>query len=68
MSTPMYPGVHVQLTGEDGNIFSIMGRTTAAMREAGLPETAIRPFVSDMFDCPSYADALGVVGRYVSTA
>lgn len=31
-----YPDVSVQLTGEDGNAFSIMGRVQNALREAGV--------------------------------
>ena len=33
-----YPQVKVKLVGEDGNAFSILGRVTRAMREAGLTE------------------------------
>ena len=33
-----YPQVKVKLVGEDGNAFSILGRVTRAMREAGLSE------------------------------
>lgn len=33
---PKYPHVVVQLTGEDGNAFNILGRVTRAMRAAGL--------------------------------
>lgn len=35
---PKYPDVKVQLSGEDGNAFAIMGRVLQAMRGAGLPE------------------------------
>ena len=34
---PRYPEVQVQLTGEDGNAFAILGRVLAAMRAAGIP-------------------------------
>ena len=32
---PRYPDVEVQLTGEDGNAFAIMGAVTRALRRAG---------------------------------
>lgn len=34
MSDPKYPDVHVQLTGEDGNAFAIMGKVSEALRKA----------------------------------
>jgi hypothetical protein len=39
--TPRYPDIHVQLTGLDGNIFTLMGAVTAAMRRAGVPNEEI---------------------------
>jgi hypothetical protein len=33
---PRHPDVWVQLTGEDGNAFAILGRTARALRQAGL--------------------------------
>jgi len=35
MNTPKLPDVHVQLTGQDGNAFAILGRVAVAMRRAG---------------------------------
>ena len=39
-----YPDVSVQLSGEDGNAFAILGRVIAAMRRAGLPPEEIEAF------------------------
>lgn len=39
-----YPEIEVQLVGEDGNAFAIMGRVTKAMRRAGLPKAEIDLF------------------------
>jgi hypothetical protein len=36
MSEPKYPDVSVRLVGEDGNAFAIMGRVSAALRDAGI--------------------------------
>jgi len=41
---PKYPNVIVQLSFADGNAFSIIGRTTRALREAGVPDTEINEF------------------------
>jgi hypothetical protein len=38
---PRYPDIYVQLTGEDGNAFAILGRTTRALRQAGLAQDEI---------------------------
>jgi len=39
---PKYPEVTVQLAGEDGNAFAILGRVSTALRRAGHPEAANR--------------------------
>lgn len=38
--SPQYPDVHVDLVGEDGNAFAIIGRVTKAMKRAGHTEAA----------------------------
>jgi len=38
---PRYPDVQVQLSGEDGNAFAILGRTAASLRAAGVPQEEI---------------------------
>jgi Domain of unknown function (DUF4314) len=44
---PRYPDVQVQLTGEDGNAFAILGRTAAALRAAGVPQEEIDTFFAE---------------------
>lgn len=39
-----YPHIKVQLSGEDGNAFSIIGRTSKAMRRANVPKEEIEAF------------------------
>jgi hypothetical protein len=46
-SQPRYPEVQVQLTGQDGNAFAILGRTTAALRQAGVPQDEIDGFFAE---------------------
>ena len=38
MSEVKYPDIEVQLSGEDGNAFAVMGRVTRELRRAGLSE------------------------------
>jgi hypothetical protein len=44
MSDVLYPQVHVQLDGEDGNAFAIIGRCLKAARRAGLAAGSIAAF------------------------
>ena len=44
---PRYPDICVQLTGEDGNAFAILGRTTHALREAGLDKDEIDQYYAE---------------------
>jgi Domain of unknown function (DUF4314) len=44
---PRYPEVQVQLSGEDGNAFAILGRTAAALRQAGVPQEEIEAFFAE---------------------
>jgi len=37
MNTPKYPNINVQLTGRDGNAFTIMGAVSTALRRAEVP-------------------------------
>ena len=41
---PKYPDIHVQLSGEDGNGFFIIGRVMKAMRQAKVPKEEITAF------------------------
>ena len=45
-SQPRYPQVQVQLTGQDGNAFAILGRT-AALRAAGVPSEEIDAYFAE---------------------
>jgi hypothetical protein len=46
-SQPRYPEVQVQLSGQDGNAFAILGRTAAALRQAGVPQEEIDSFFAE---------------------
>jgi hypothetical protein len=45
--TVKYPDVCVQLTGQDGNAFMVMGLTQRALREAGVPKDEIDAYLAD---------------------
>lgn len=45
--TPKYPHIHVHLIGEDGNAFSIIGRTRRALRLAAVPESVVQEFTKE---------------------
>ena len=44
---PRYPEVQVQLSGQDGNAFAILGRTTAALRAAGVSQEEIDAYFAE---------------------
>ncbi len=35
---PKYPDIHVQLTGNDGNAFAILGAVDEALKDAGIDD------------------------------
>lgn len=45
-SKPRYPHVTVQLSGEDGNAFAIIGRVAQALRRAGVGAKEVDEFRS----------------------
>lgn len=42
-----HPEVEVQLSGEDGNAFSILGRVCLALQRVGIPQAEIDAYVAD---------------------
>ena len=57
-------GVKVQLTGEDGNIFAIMGRVQKAMKRAGFKKEA-KELSEEVTKSLSYDEALEYISDYV---
>ena len=47
MTTPRYPNVTVQLVGQDGNAFAILGRVQRALRKAGAPKEELDTFLAE---------------------
>ena len=45
--TPKYPDITVTLTGEDGNVFAVLGRCREAARDAGLSDDEVANFMAE---------------------
>ena len=41
---PKYPNIKVQMVGEDGNAFAILGRVIKALRRGNIPKEEITKF------------------------
>ncbi len=54
----------VELVGEDGNVFSIIGTVSKALRRAGLSDQA-KEFSSKAFMAGSYDEVLQLCFEYV---
>ena len=54
----------VQLTGQDGNVFNLIGICSRALRKAGRVEEA-RLMQQRVFQAGSYGEALTIMGEYV---
>lgn len=63
---PKFPQVTVALVGEDGNVFSIMGRVTKAMRQAGCSQADIADYIEEV-SSGDYDHALQTTMDYVKT-
>jgi hypothetical protein len=53
----------VQLSGEDGNVFSIIARVSKALKKAGQPEKA-QEFRDKAMKAGSYEEVLGLCDDY----
>ena len=54
----------VQLIGQDGNVFNLVGICSRALKKAGRFEEA-RAMQERVFKACSYAEALSIRGQYV---
>lgn len=45
--TPKYPDIRVELTGNDGNAFAVLGRCRRAAESAGLADDEIDAFMTE---------------------
>lgn len=61
-----YPDVHVQLSGDDGHIFYILGRVRRALGKAGYSPAVKDEMFADVASSESYQDALTRVRKWVT--
>ncbi|MFJ2278848.1 hypothetical protein ACIOEZ_32390 [Streptomyces sp. NPDC087866] len=64
---PQYPDVEVRLTGEDGNVYSVIGRVQQALRRAGHREAATE-FTQTARSSGSYDEVLQLAMRTVDVS
>ena len=62
---PRYPHIRVKLVGEDGNPFSMIGRTTSAMRKNKVPNKDIEEF-SEIATNGNYHHVIATIMRWVT--
>jgi hypothetical protein len=60
-----YPEIEVQLTGNDGNAFSIMGTVTKALRRGGASKDEIETYMTESMS-GDYDNLLRVAMRWVN--
>ena len=65
MSNIKYPGIEVQLIGEDGNAFFIVGRVIRAMKREGVPMEVLNEFRAEALS-GDYNHVLNTVQKYVT--
>ena len=56
----------MQLIGQDGNIFAIMGRASRLLKESGQSDKA-KEMCDRVMSCDSYQKALNIISEYVET-
>lgn len=56
----------MELLGQDGNIFGIMGRASRLLKQAGMKEQSDE-MISRVTACGSYDEALNIISEYVET-
>lgn len=62
---PRYPMVVVQLVGQDGNAFQLIGRVRQALRRNRVPDAVIEEFSTEAMS-GDYDNVLATIMRWVS--
>lgn len=60
-----YPDITVQLTGNDGNAFAVMGAVRKEMRRAGLSQDQVQEYLDEAMS-GDYDHLLQVTMKYVN--
>jgi hypothetical protein len=53
-----------RLTGEDGNIFNLVGKASRTLKRAGQPDQA-KAMTKKVFQAGNYTEALAIIAEYV---
>lgn len=61
---PKYPDIEVELSGQDGNAFMIIGRVQRALRNAGVDKEEITRYV-DEATSGDYDNVIQTTARWV---
>jgi hypothetical protein len=64
---PKYPDIEVQLTGQDGNAFLILGKVIKALKRAGVSTEEIAAFKKESM-AGDYDHLLATTMRWVEVA
>ncbi len=67
MTEPKYPEIEVQLTGQDGNAFAIMGRVAGALKKAGVPKEEVGEYMKESMS-GDYNHLLQTAMKWVAVA
>lgn len=62
-----YPDIQVQLSGEDGNAFAVIGRVRRAMKKADVPAKEIETFCNEAMS-GDYDHLLQVAMKWVDVS
>jgi hypothetical protein len=55
----------LQIEGQDGNIFAVLGAASNVLRKAGVKKEKIEDMRERVFNSESYNEALAIIGEYV---
>ena len=61
-----YPNIRIDLVGEEGNAFAIMGRVQRAMKRGGVPQEEIKAYFNEAQASESYNALLQVTMKWVN--
>ena len=59
-----HPEITVQLVGQDGNVFNLMGIVANALRKNGFGEE-VQEFITEVTSSQSYHEVLAIMMRWV---
>jgi hypothetical protein len=63
-TTIKHPAVRVRLSGQDGNVFNLIGLCSRAARKAGVPAGEVKEFQASVMQAGSYDEALRVMATW----